>query len=44
MYLLMTLALILGLLFFAALGVSHIERELIRPPFPFLRRDDESMD
>jgi hypothetical protein len=32
MHLLITLALIFSLLFLAVLGVSNIERELIRPP------------
>jgi hypothetical protein len=44
MHLLITLMLIFGLLYFGALGISNIERELIRPRPPFLRRDEEPMD
>jgi len=42
MHLLITLALIFSLLFLAVLGVSNIERELLRPPR--LDGDDERVD
>jgi hypothetical protein len=41
MHVLITLAPILGLLVIAALGLSNVERELLRPPPRSLRNDCE---
>jgi hypothetical protein len=44
MYVLITLALMLSLLFIALLGLLNIERDLLRPPLRPVRNDGEEED